>query len=180
MCGASIARPSQELQRYHRYCLPYLNKAYQERVQAIERLVVSSSSSSAQKSASGVTGSAPILNDGINLSEHPEERQEYLESRVQKKKDDLKDNGSPIPHSEQDAVGFGTAPDSVSHSSLSSFSLDANGHKPCTSDQENAAEDSFQCIMHGPARDQEAVPPKKGRRRARCREKLTGSRVALA
>ncbi|CDI85789.1 peroxisome biogenesis factor 1, putative [Eimeria praecox] len=177
----------QELQRYHRYCLPYLNKAYQERVQATEHLVASSSSYST-KGGRGATEVAAISNGCANPQEHLEEQHEHLNRQVYTNEAYSEERGSYSPQAQQPTEGFGPTSDSLSHSSLSSTSLRANGNKTCSSDQESTPEASAQCTRNGTipsldverGTDRQAAPPKKGRRRAKGPSKLAGSRVALA
>lgn len=167
---------SQELQRYHRYCLPYLNKPYQERVEAIEHLFASASS--ALPDAGAVDGFADSRNGSTNSPEFSLERRENFGCRFHRNEEDSKGTRSYSPYTQQ-APGPGS--DMASHCSFSSTSPDANGHKICTSDQESAAEANFQFASNETPLQLDGVagPPKRGRRRIRDASKIAGNRVAL-
>ncbi|CDJ39034.1 peroxisome biogenesis factor 1, putative [Eimeria tenella] len=171
----------QELQRYHRHCLPYLNKTYRGRIESIEHLIVSHIS---QKSLFD-DSICPGKERGSKLStESPEALSNCR--RYRKHGSDLLEKDSSSSNS-YDSIGFEPSLISVSPLKAHRTHLHPKDFSTCISDGGSAESTSPQTIDNAPKHDADTKncsnapsDPKKAQRLKKSLLQLAGSRVALA
>ncbi|KAL8450594.1 hypothetical protein Emed_002466 [Eimeria media] len=161
LAALECSRPSLSVHRYHRYCLPFLSRAYQEQVHTVERLITLSAKQTKANVIDKIVGSQ-------SLNSLPSD---HILSVTQTTEEGLRVKGS-----ESNCMHEGVFLESLTKPSSSEPGDEAGSGESAGSSPANAAHHSPSNLTEGLCTKKQ---PKR-RRRKRTLAQLPGNQVALA